>query len=354
MNPKQKPSNNIVKLSDIAAYCNLSISTVSRVLSGNSGNFKISEETIHKVSDVAKKLNYRPNRLARAIKSRRTHLIGLSLPHYTEDDFSDEMTFANEHRVIGLLFSSIQKHPCFKNYDLVIHHRNEQPNSKDIFNADLIDGLIYALPSINCTELIKQIQSQIPVVILGDTPTLHKQAVCVDMNNRKMAEAATRYLLSTGRKKILLLIPESVPAFCIQDRILGYREAIASAGLPENPDLVRVLKCDPDFLAQYIQSSDTFAHIDAVFGLTDEMASFCINPLKKRGFRIPEDISIMGFSGHNLFTQTNPPLSTVKTPFGKMAYTAIDMLIDVLDHNRPYTPGFYEVPAEIIIKGSTV
>jgi DNA-binding LacI/PurR family transcriptional regulator len=226
------------------------------------------------------------------------------------------------------------------------------PNAKDTFKADLLDGLIYALPSIHCDEHINPIQNRIPVVILGEPPAIREPIICVGMNNRKMAGEATRYLLANGRKKILLLIPESVPASCIQDRISGYRDAIASAGLPQNPDLVRILKCDPDFLAQYIQSSDTFTRIDAIFGLTDEMALFCINPLKKRGFRIPEDISIMGF-GNTIFTQTDPPLSSVETPFNQMVCTAIEILIEVLEQKRPYVPEFYEIPSKLIIRGST-
>ena len=175
------------------------------------------------------------------------------------------------------------------------------------------------------------------------------------MNNREMAKTATRHLLSLDRKNILVLIPESVSNVdCIHSRLEGYRDALAEAGQPDNPDLTRTLRCKQDLISHYIETSDTFNHIDAIFGLTDEIAALCIEPLQKRGFRIPEDIAIMGFTGSQLFNPTNPPLSTVKTPFGQMAYQATEKLMEVLEGKNPYTPGFYEVPSELVIRESTV
>ena len=69
---------------------------------------------------------------------------------------------------------------------------------------------------------------------------------------------------------------------------------------------------------------------------------------------IPEDIAVMGFTGSQLFNQTNPPLSTVKTPFGQMAYQAAEKLMEVLEGQKPYTPGLFEVPSELVIRESTM
>lgn len=345
-------------LLDIANYCNLSKSTVSRVLNGNAGNFRIAPETVDIVERAAKLLNYRPNRLARAITNRRTHLIGISFPKYTTGDIAEEKTFANEHRIMGLIFSSISQHPFFSKYDLVIHTRNEHqdaPFDSEDLKQDLLDGIIYSNPSEKHIEFFKMLANDIPLVIMGDVPQLRKEVICVDINNRKMAARATEHLISTGRKNIMLLVPESViTAYCIQDRINGYRDALKQAGLKENPDLTRIVRCDPKIIADFILTSPTINHIDAIFGLTDDVATLCIDPLKKRGIRIPDDIAIMGFNGSDLFNEKSLYISTVRIPFREIAMKATDKLLSVLENVNPYEPGFYEVAAELLIRESTV
>ena len=80
----------------------------------------------------------------------------------------------------------------------------------------------------------------------------------------------------------------------------------------------------------------------------------CIDPIRERGFRIPEDIAVMGFNGFDLFSDKAHILSTVKIPIYAMAQRATEHLLAVLENKRPYKPGFYEVPTELIIRESTV
>ena len=117
-------------LQDIADHCELSRSTVARVLNGNAGKFRIAAATIEKVQLAAQKLNYRPNRLARAVNDRRTHLVGISVPMYASDDISLEQKNANNHRITGIVFSAISQHPMFKKYDLVLHNRDEHADQQ--------------------------------------------------------------------------------------------------------------------------------------------------------------------------------------------------------------------------------
>ena len=344
-------------LLDIATQCNLSKSTVSRVLNGNAGNFRISPATVEKVLRTAKKLNYRPNRLARAITNRRTHLIGLSFPKYAADDIVKERELAHNHRIMGIIFSAITQHPLFKNYDLVFHSRcelSETPLTEDDMKQDLLDGIIYSTPSAKHLEFLKMVNENIPLVLLGDMQELHNSVICVDINNRKMAKKATEHLLSIGRKNILLLVPEAdLSAYCIQDRIDGYHDALQAAGLKANPDLIHILRSDEKSVSGFILSSSTLDQVDAILCLTDYIAMFCMDPLQERGLRIPEDIALMGFDGIDLFSKKARGLSTVKTPFHAMAHSATEHLLAVLENKTPYKPGFYEVPTELLIREST-
>ncbi len=347
-------------LLDIANYCDLSKSTVSRVLNGNAGNFRIATETVDRVLHTAKKLNYRPNRLARAINNRRTHLIGISFPKHPAGDVVKERKLAHDHRIMGVALSAITQHPLFEKekYDLVFHGRYELSDDslpENDMKEDLLDGMIYFTPSSKHLEFLKTLNENIPLVLLGDMQELRSSVICVDINNRKMAQKATEHLLSIGRKNIMVLVPELIlSTYCIQDRLSGYRDALHAAGLKENPDLIRLVRNDEKVVSEFIMNCSSLEHVDAIFCLSDEIAKLCMDPLQERGFKIPEDIALMGFSGFDLFSEKANKLSTIKIPIHAMACRAVEHLLAVLENKTPYKPGFYEVPAELVIRESTV
>jgi len=345
-------------LQDIADHCGLSRSTVARVLNGNAGNFRIAVKTIERVQRTAKMLNYRPNRLARAVANRRTHLIGISVPDFSIEDTEKELDMANGHRIMGLIISTITQHPLFEGYDLVAHPRIEYKNrsfTENDMKRDLLDGMIYSTPSEKHQEFIKAINAEIPLILMGDIPELHNDILCVDINNRKMAQQATEHLLSIGRKNIMVLIPDTVfSTCCIQDRLNGYHDALLAAGLKDNPDLVRIIRSDEKSIAEFIASCHSLESVDALLCLTDSLALFCMEPLRKRGYKIPEDVALMGFGGNNLINKNADQLSTVQTPFHTMAYEAAGKLLEVIEGKTPYTPGLHEVQAELLIRSSTV
>ena len=345
-------------LQDIADYCDLSRSTIARVLNGNAGKFRIAAATIEKVQEAAKKLNYRPNRLARAVNDRRTHLVGISVPMYASDAITQEKKNANNHRITGIIFSAISQHPLFKKYDLVLHNRDEHADQlldENDIQRDLLDGMIYSTPSQKHQEFLKNVAKDIPLVLMGDIEELHDSVICVDINNRKMARQAAEHLLSIGRKNIMLLVPEAtLSAVCIQDRINGVRDALHASGIKDNPDLTRIIRADENVVSEFISNSSSIEQVDAILCLTDELAMLCMDPLEARGLRIPEDIALMGFNGTDLFSEKAARLSTVKIPFHQMADKATEKLLEVLEGKQPYTPGFYEVSSELIIRESTV
>ena len=246
----------------------------------------------------------------------------------------------------------------FKNYDLVLHNRDEHtdlPLDENEFQRDLLDGMIYSTPSFKHQEFFKTITKDIPLVLMGDIEELHDSVICVDISNRKMARQAAEHLLSIGRKKIMLLVPEAtLSAVCIQDRINGVRDALNAAGISDNPDLTRIIRANEDVVADFLRTSTSINQVDAILCLTDELAMLCMDPLEQRGLRIPEDIALMGFNGIDLFSEKAARLSTVKIPFHQMAYEATEKLLEVLENKKPYTPGFYEIPAELVIRESTV
>ena len=116
---KRKRSSDRVTLDDIARYCNVSKATVSRVLNDKLNEFPVSDTMIERVRGAAQQLGYRPNRLAKAVRSQRTNLIGLSLLHQEQQQFSPDR-MAYENQIMGQFANAILSHPGFEDYDLVV------------------------------------------------------------------------------------------------------------------------------------------------------------------------------------------------------------------------------------------
>ncbi len=353
---KRRRTSDRVTLEDIAQKCNVSKATVSRVLNDHLNEFPVSEEMIQRVKSAADELDYRPNRLARAIRSQRTHLIGLSCIHIDSKDLTPDAE-ADDNLNLGQFTNMILSHPDFKEYDLVIHDRLETPDRPlrpSDFKTDLLDGLIYLTPSNDHTEFLDVASKAFPVVLLGQLAAAEEKMPCIDMNNRKMARLATEHLIGLGRKNILMLIPEKMRHIsCIQDRLKGYRDALSKNGIEVRDGLVHSVRSLKGHVNDFFADLSGFGEIDAVFCATDDLAAFCIAPLKARGRRIPEDIALMGFNDSLICEHTSPPLSSVRRPVKEQAHAAVDLLLKILKKEIPYEPGFHEIQTEVVIREST-
>lgn len=353
---KRKRTSNRITLEDVARYCNVSKATVSRVLNGHLNEFPVSEKMITRVKDAAEQLGYRPNRLARAIRNQRTNLIGISFIHMDYHNFLEDHT-AYENKIMGEFASCILSHPGFKDYDLVIHDRVEQadrPLQESDFKADLLDGMIYLTPSIDHREFLKVASEEFPIVLLGQVAGAEEKVPCIDINNRKMAAKAVQHLIDTGRKNILLLIPEKLHHInCIQDRIQGYKDALNANGIKVSVEFMRTVRSLKNNVDDLFSDLRCLNEIDAIFCPIDELAALCIAPLKAVGKKIPEDISLIGFNNLSISQHTTPPLSSVSCPVNKQAHAAIDLLLKILKKEIPYTPRFHEIESELIIRESS-
>jgi DNA-binding LacI/PurR family transcriptional regulator len=354
---KRKRTSDRVTLDDISRYCNVSKATVSRVLNDKLKEFPVSEEMILKVKNAAQQLGYRPNRLAKAVRSQRTNLVGLSFIHIDHQNLPPDQV-AYENQVMGEFTNSILSHPGFAEYDLVIHDRIEDPARplrESDFKTDLLDGMIYLTPSDNHIEFLDIASPSFPIVLLGRTSGAEQKVSCVDIDNRKAACMAVEHLIQTGRKNILILIPEKLQHLCcIQDRLLGYHDALAQNGRPAPAEFVRTVRCLPDNVLEFIRELRCLNEIDAIFCPLDELAALCIRALQMVGKRVPDDIAVIGFDNTTLAQHTTPPLSSVRRPVEKQAYAAIDLMLKILKKEIPYDPGFHEIETELVIRESTV
>lgn len=345
-----------VTLEDIARRCNVSKATVSRVLNDRLNEFPVSEEMIRRVKKAAEELDYKPNRLARAIRNRQTHLIGLSCIHMDDLNPQPEVE-VSDNQVLGQYTNVILSHPDFKDYDLVIHDRKEVAGRrlKPIdFKSDLLDGIIYLTPTEGHSEFLEVASNDFPVILLGQSPGAEERVPCIDINNRKMAKRAVEHLIDIGRSNILMLIPEKLQDInCIKDRLQGYRDALADNGTHAQKELIHTVRCLREEMVSFFQKLPGFGDVDAIFCASDDLAAFCIEPLKSMGYRMPEDIALFGFGNTPISQLTSPTLSSVDQHPEKQVHAAIDLLLKILNKEIPYEPGFHEIESNLVIREST-
>jgi len=353
---KGKRSGNRVTLEDIARHCGASKASVAQVLNRHGTDFPISEAMIQRVEASAKELGYRPNRLARALSREKTHLIALSHIHVDFQHLTpDQATYINQ--ITGQFTRNIFSHPGFRDYELVIHERRESdgiPLKPSDFKSDLFDGMIYLTPSDNHAEFLDVASKDFPIVLLGQTAGAEEKVPCIDINNRKMGKQAVEHLIGLGRRNILMLIPEKWQhLLCMQDRLQGYRDALAENDLPISDKLIHAVRSLKDNMNTFFGDLPCLGEVDAIFCASDDLTVLCIEPLKALGYRIPEDIALMGFSNYPVCQLTSPPLSSVHMPTDKQFYTAVDLLLKILKKEAPYEPGFHEIETELVIREST-
>lgn len=353
--------NKRVTINDIATACNLNKSTISRILGDRLEGYPLAQKTVDRVRATAKEMGYRPNRLARAAREQRTRLIGISVRKtfmHSPADPSEEIQqeLENSQQNLGVFCSNVMMHPLFKDYNLMLIDRHEEQDSPLVeadFCTDLIDGMIYKTPSENHSELIEFSGPDFPIVVVDEFPGAREKIPCVGIDNRKVAAKAVTHLIENGRKTILLLMPERLSdIYCIQDRVAGYRDALEAAGIPYRDELVITVKAEPDIVSERIKNLLFLDKIDAIFSPIDEIPIYARPALEDLGLRVPEDIALCGFNDTHLARHAG--LTSVKFPEKEIANTAADLLLNILEGNRNYEPGFHEVETELVIRESTV
>jgi len=338
----------------------MSVSTVSRVLNKHGNRFAIAPKTVERVESAARELGYRPNRLARAIAYQRTNLIGLSIPHYSSDTahVAPTETSVFNAQILGDLIGGVLDNPDMSEFDLVIHDRRKAPdenNRSNMLQPDLLDGSIYANPTVESIAFLKELPEDFPVVLLGESEELRRRLTTVDIDNRASAKTCVRHLIDIGRRNILILVPRDLGhVLCIRDRLAGFDEAMREAGLePSERDRVE-LRNDVESVAAFVRGFEDWCRYDAVIAPEDAMAVFCLQALQQRGVRVPDEIAVAGFGNSLQAKHASPPLTSMRVPFHEMAYRAASLLVEQILNGGVRAPGEVRVESELCVRGSTV
>ena len=331
-------------IKDVAEKAGVSTATVSLVVHNNA---RISPETSKKVLKVIKQLNYFPSRSARGLVSKKTGNIGFLL---TEDHFLKTEPF---YTIIflGTEFATRETNYYVLQTTVKSEFVKTEPLPRFIKEKN-IDGIIIAgkIPS-QQIDRIKQMK--IPLVFVdyyppdGDFPV-------VMIDNIKGGMLATQHLIELGHRKIGF-VGGDLNHHSISERLYGYRKALEQASIEVNSAYISTKELSTVKQTGYSAAVKLFSKapdLTAVFACNDAMALGVLQYLKENKYKVPEDISLIGFDDIESDLITNPALSTIKVHKIELGVEAMKLIVNVVDNNDP-SPKRILIPVELVIREST-
>ena len=307
-------------LSTIAKRTGVSITTVSRVLSGNAGKYRISKATEARIRAEAERCNYAPSLLAQSLRKRQTKTIGLLTPSLANPYFAE---------MSSVIISEVHRRGFTT---LVIDTMEDEGNYIDGFNQMLsrqVDGIL-AVPCGQDSTIVERVNQDYVPVILVDRYYEGSPLPYVSTNNYKGGYDATTLLLESGHRRIACIqgVRSSAPN---NERVRGYKDALESAGLQEE-----ALIAGNEFSIQngYLETKLLLSRPErpsAVFALSNNITLGVLKALKEASLHIPEDISLISFDNYAYMDYMEPPITRVSQPVEDMAMLATKLLFDRID-----------------------
>ena len=323
-------------ITDVARAAGVSVATVSKVINGRYG---VSAATAVRVKGVISDLGYESSLVARSLRSHRTNVIGILVAEF--EPFSTEILKGASAAMAGTGYDLLA-------YAAAGHGGGDvgwERRSLSRLSGTLIDGAVLVTPT------VVEVRDGVPVVAID--PHLGPSGIAtVDADNDGGAVQATEHLLALGHRRIAFLGGrEDLESSRLREE--GFRSAMAAAGVPVDPELVRVG-------GYRRETADEPAHEllslpdrpTAVFAANDLMAIATIDAARDFSLRIPEDLSIVGFDDVPEAVASTPPLTTVAQPIRQMGMEAVRMLLALTSGDDPVADHL-RLPTRLIERATT-
>lgn len=331
-----------ITLKDIASHFKVSISTVSKAINDS---HEISAALKLRIQQYAKEKHYKPNRLALNLLNKSTKTIGVVVPNILNYFF------------VQVLYG-IEKVANEKGYNIISCISDEslvkETKTLEFLDSGTVDGLIISLAeetqNNNSFEALRAIlDNDIPLVLFDRiTEAVDCDKVIVD--DAEAGYKITKYLISIGSKNIAVVNPISSSSVG-KLRVEGYKKALAEVGVDYDPKLILNIteKDDLDLLMSFLLN---YKNIDAIIGFDEITAVRVLQIVKERGYNVPGDISIIGFTNGQLSKYVTPALTMVSQHGKYIGEMTAKLLIDRISNpDKPYETK--TVKTSLLVRDST-
>ncbi|AMW32882.1 LacI family DNA-binding transcriptional regulator [Fervidobacterium islandicum] len=332
-------------IKDVAEASGFSINTVSRALSGRG---YVKKETKEKILKVAAELGYTRDCTASALRTRKTHLIGVVVVDNTNPFYAEVIKGIElEARNYGYTILLVNTDRSYENEERAINTLLQRR----------VDGLIITAVQTKIDDIIRLVQQGIPNVVIGARfEKIQTNYVCSD--DERGGYIAMKYLLDTGHKNILFLNAQK-HKYASRVREEGVRRALEEfkSEMSEGQISLEVIYSNEGFESAY-ETFKTFVirkgqkfNYDALLCYNDIFAYAAIKTLKELGFKVPDDVSVVGFDDISFSSIIEPPLTTVATDKLKLGSEAFKSLIKNMETG---SVSQIILPVELKLRNSTL
>jgi LacI family transcriptional regulator len=317
-------------LKQIAKELNVSVSTVSKALNDSP---EISEQTKTRIKEYAKLKNYKPNVIGLNLKNRKTKTIGVIIPNILNSFFAK-------------VFSGIEKVADEKGYNVIMCISNEslekEAHTLEMLSNGTIDGFILSVSEeaqkLHEYNHFKDIINEGVPIVMFDRIAEEVDCDKVVVDDFDSALNATQHLINTGCKNIALF--SSVDNLSVGKlRVEGYLQALKNNDIAVNPNLIIRTDSEEDLKEKIDKVFDNNL-IDGIFALDENDSVAALRIGVKKGYKIPEELSIIGFADGILASRRlSPSLSTLSqygVEIGEVAASVLIKRLESKEENLPY------------------
>jgi DNA-binding LacI/PurR family transcriptional regulator len=331
-----------ITIKNIASELNLSVSTVSRALNDHPD---IHNQTKKLVNKVANELGYKPNIIARNLKTMRSNQIGVIVPEIRHDFFSNAI-------------SGIEEVAYQKGYTVIIAQSNEQ-EEREIINLNSmylhrVSGILVSISQTTTgSEHFKRLIEKGVKMVFFDRVCSDLNVPKVHIDDLESSYKVVDYLLKKGYRKIVHLAGPQNLDIC-KNRRYGYEKALKDANVNYEPLVFEGGMHENDGYQNVNKIIDLGITECAIFAVNDPVAIGAMKRLKELKIEIPKQIGIVGFSNNPITELVSPQLSTLEQPAFEMGRKAAEILIDQIEEkNGSQCAEDIKIETKLIIREST-
>lgn len=324
--PQHDSGKGRVTIEDVARQAGVGVSTVSNYLN-NKG--RMTEATRERIRSVIDTLHFTPNALVRAIRARRTRILGVLV--FDLERLDERFDQAVTAPLLAGIYSAAEA----RGYDVLLYTgwpgRPERHSGLDFLNGH-VDGMLWTVPPIETPALARVAAAGLPVVALLSRH-VPPNVGYINGENIDTVSALVLRLARQGHRRIAFAAP-SRRASNYEDRRTGYRRGLIRAGLRFDPQLCPEVPDTREPVAPCVRLLENWAALPnpptAIVAVTDQWAGAIADAAAQLGLRIPQDLAITGFDNVPAAHAIGGGLTTVHQPFRMIGQRAVDLLIHLI------------------------
>ncbi len=313
-----------ITIRDVARKAGVSVATVSRYINQNA---PVSEKLAARIEAVMDQLDYVPHETARQLALSTRNAVGLLLTNMHNPFF-------------GPLLAGVEGVVRENGYNLLVasYHSNLRAESNLPLGPHNTDGIIAFADSLNDKEIASFYERDFPIVLIHKTPANSWAIPFTTIENKAATRKLINHLITVHNRCRIILMRGSEQQEDAHWREEGFRAALEEHGIPFDERLVLAGSFESEVAYNSLKCFLSDPHhpdFDAVFAGDDDAAIGVYDALKEAGYRIPDDISVVGFDDSLMAPFMSPPLTTVRAPTEKVGQSVARQLFCLLEKKNP-------------------